>query len=102
MQITIEIPDAMYDGVMFLKENSEIKPNDIAEIPLEVIAKGTPLSTGCWVGIDDFPYDDWECDRCGGQVYGTNAPYEEYKYCPNCGTKMEAQSNDNRGTKRRS
>ena len=46
---------------------------------------------GYWIGIDDYPYDDWECGKCGGQVYRTNAPFEEYKYCPNCGARMEEE-----------
>ena len=44
---------------------------------------------GKWIGIDDYPHEDWECNRCGGIVYETQTPYEEYKYCPNCGAKME-------------
>ena len=49
--------------------------------------------TGHWVEIDDYPHEDFECDCCGGKVYGTEEPYEEYKYCPNCGAKM-AESED--------
>lgn len=45
--------------------------------------------TGHWIEIDDYPHEDFECDCCGGKVYGTEEPYEEYKYCPNCGAKME-------------
>ena len=47
--------------------------------------------TGHWVEIDDYPHEDFECDCCGGKVYGTEEPYEEYKYCPNCGAKMEGE-----------
>lgn len=49
--------------------------------------------TGHWIEIDDYPHEDFECDCCGGKVYGTEEPYEEYKYCPNCGAKM-AESED--------
>ena len=47
--------------------------------------------TGHWVEIDDYPHEDFECDCCGGKVYGTEEPYEEYKYCPNCGAKMKGE-----------
>lgn len=48
----------------------------------------TPLRKGNWVEIDDYPHEDFECSCCGGQVFGTAEPYEEYKYCPNCGAEM--------------
>ena len=47
---------------------------------------------GKWVGIDEYPYEDWECNCCGMVVITGCSdvnPYDEYKYCPNCGTKME-------------
>ena len=38
--------------------------------------------------------DGWECSVCG-KTYHTNVPYfGEYKFCPNCGAKMEAQDAD--------
>lgn len=49
---------------------------------------------GHWIEIDDYPHEDFECDCCGGKVYGTEEPYEEYKYCPNCGAKMEGENNE--------
>ena len=47
--------------------------------------------TGHWVERDDYPHEDFECDCCGRKVYGTEEPYEEYKYCPCCGAKMEGE-----------
>ena len=43
---------------------------------------------GNWVGIDDFPYESWECDRCGCVVENTDDPWNYFHYCPNCGAKM--------------
>ena len=43
---------------------------------------------GTWVGIDDFPHDDWECDHCGCVVENTNDPRNYYNFCPNCGADM--------------
>jgi DNA-directed RNA polymerase subunit RPC12/RpoP len=47
--------------------------------------------TGHWIGIDEEPHEDYECNRCGYAVstYTANIePHTEYKYCPNCGAKM--------------
>ena len=39
---------------------------------------------GHWIGIDDFPYETWECDRCGEIIEVDEPP----NYCPNCGADM--------------
>lgn len=47
---------------------------------------------GRWVGIDEEPYEDYECNKCGYVVSTFTAniePHTEYKYCPNCGAKMQ-------------
>lgn len=47
--------------------------------------------TGHWIGIDEEPHEDYECDKCGYTIstYTANIePHTEYKYCPNCGAKM--------------
>jgi len=38
---------------------------------------------GNWVGIDDFPHEIWECNRCGRIIEG-----DRENYCPNCGASM--------------
>ena len=43
--------------------------------------------TAAWVPIDAEPHDICECNACGWLLY-----YEDktdYKYCPNCGAKMD-------------
>ena len=64
---------------------------DAIEIVEDLPSVQPERAKGLWVEIDDYPHDDWECNKCGGQVYGTNAPYEEYKFCPNCGARMDGE-----------
>lgn len=46
-----------------------------------------------WVGIDDYPFETWECDRCGHIENGDDVQ-ERCHYCPNCGAKMEIEQDD--------
>ena len=61
------------------------------ELVSRIIVAGMPIidpvKRGHWVGIDDFPYETWECDQCGyiHEELGGWVP----KYCPDCGAKME-------------
>ena len=53
--------------------------------------------TGHWVGIDEEPHEDYECDICGYMCSTFTAnikPSEEYKYCPNCGCRMESEGSE--------
>ena len=46
---------------------------------------------GEWIGIDDYPHEDWECSVCGGIFCGNDAFREEAHFCPNCGARMEGE-----------
>ena len=48
-----------------------------------------PEAHGHWVGVDDYPHEDWECDCCGSVFYSNESFPEESHYCPHCGAKME-------------
>ena len=60
---------------------------------VEQLPSVTPqLKTGHWIATDEEPHEDYECDKCGYTIstYTANIePHTEYKYCPNCGAKME-------------
>jgi rubrerythrin len=56
------------------------------------VADVRPVARGTWVGIDDFPHDDWECDHCGCVVENTNDPWNYYHFCPNCGADMREKA----------
>jgi rubrerythrin len=68
-------------------------PHDCAENIRQLPAADVrPVVRGHWIGIDDFPHDDWECDHCGCVVESTNDPWNYYHYCPNCGADMREES----------
>ena len=57
----------------------------------ELPSVAIPNNVGHWIGIDEEPHEDYECDRCGclvGMQTANVSPYEEYKYCPKCGCLM--------------
>lgn len=45
-----------------------------------------PVRRGSWVGIDDEPYEVWECDKCGHIVEREAPP----NFCEECGADMRA------------
>ena len=49
-----------------------------------------PVRHGHWVAIDDYPHEEWECDKCGFVYYEDNDE-PTFKYCPNCGAKMDEE-----------
>lgn len=65
---------------------------------LEGLPPVTPKQrTSVWVGIDQEPHETWECGLCGFVIDGSGCIDPEeyrdiYKYCPNCGAKMEGVS----------
>ena len=93
MKLLIDIPQETYDAIMardwknagwlFSKELKAIHDGKAVE---------AEQRTGHWVAIDEEPHEDYECDRCGYVVSAWTAniePEEVYKYCPNCGAKMQ-------------
>lgn len=66
-----------------------VDTKDIDSIPA---ADVRPVVRGTWVGIDDFPHEDWECDHCGCVVGNTDDPWNYYHFCPNCGADMREES----------
>ena len=53
-----------------------------------VLYGALPIKRGTWIGIDDFPYEDFECSCCGAQMLGDDKIPQEMHYCPNCGADM--------------
>ena len=66
-------------------------------IETEITIEAEPVRHGQWIGISDgdadgYPvYDEWECSECGVVFEDEKPPY---KYCPNCGAKMDINGDD--------
>lgn len=45
---------------------------------------------GHWIGIDEEPHEDWECDNCGFAIWA-DENIEKFHYCPHCGAKMDGK-----------
>ena len=72
MQIVIDIPELMYKNAKKdMLCGSETLVNAIKNG--KVIEQLPPVSVaekvGCWVEIDDEPYEVWECDKCGLELW---------------------------------
>lgn len=55
-----------------------------------------PVRHGRWIdegryGVN-FPHHVWQCSECGDQVTEIDTPW--YRYCPNCGAKMDGKEDD--------
>ena len=76
-QTECDMVDYMIDGIQHLPSVNPQEPK-----------------TGHWIAIDEEPHEDYECDKCGYTISTFTAniePHTEYKYCPNCGAKMESE-----------
>ena len=55
-----------------------------------------PVRHGRWIRVYSrpgvFKYLGWTCDQCGQRTGNEYAP-QWYKFCPNCGAKMDGDDN---------
>jgi hypothetical protein len=77
------------------KVTASDKREQLYELFVEMIERNnmpsvTPQEpkTGHWVGIDEYPHEDYECDNCGVIHTFIDGHTAQYNYCPNCGAKM--------------
>ena len=74
-------------GTRFFPENHVREFHEAYELAMEALRK-TERKRGCWVGIDDEPYETYECDVCGAVYDTVGNTWDLPNYCPNCGAKM--------------
>ena len=57
----------------------------------EEICTIDPVKHGRWKKTEDFPFPEWVCSRCNTLFCGTEEFPKKYKYCPNCGARMDGE-----------
>jgi hypothetical protein len=105
MKLVINIPKAYYE---YLKNTTEIvscqrNAKVLTSVILNAVAKGEPLKkdeinnvapqqkTGRWIGHGGeygLSTIEW-CSNCDFGIDIRESSRNHYKYCPNCGSKME-------------
>ena len=72
-----------------LTERTAFK-HDIADAPT---VDAVPVVHGRWIDEgqygDNFPHHAWRCSECGEHVIEIDTSW--YKYCPNCGARMDKE-----------
>lgn len=73
---------------------------------VEKIIKAAPINEpvkhGHWIHVDELPSGDYfKCSECNNHIFlkfgwkiSFESPADKYKYCPNCGARMENNAND--------
>lgn len=75
------------------QEESRIAVAEIKRLIRETpTVDAEPIKHGHWIGIDDEPWETYECDKCGYITEDIECSYgipNNFKYCPSCGALME-------------
>ena len=95
MKLVIDISEEIFRNVRNIQLSSMFS-DDLHK----AVYNGTPLPKGHWIEytrvVVPEPYNKWEqawhCSECGfgNQEYDETA-WVDWKYCPNCGAKMEVE-----------
>ena len=81
-----ELKSCHFPGAPYVDAGISIAIGKVCDAP----AIEPEHKTGNWVGIDDEPCEDWECNRCGEVV--TNCGYDVLpNFCPHCGADMRGE-----------
>ena len=82
------------ENIRTLNKYYHPEDNDDETLVSEVIGRLNKLhsvtpkeKTAAWVPVDDEPHEIYECNACGWLLYEVDT--EDFKYCPNCGARME-------------
>ena len=77
------------------REYSECVQYAVEKMPT---VDAVPVRHGRWIRVYSrpgvFKYLGWTCDQCGQRTGNEYAP-QWYKFCPNCGARMDGKGNGN-------
>lgn len=106
--------DALVENIKSeIDDDKEIYPDDKTSIVfragmktvIRIVKNQDTVDTvkhGHWVHVDELPSGDYfKCSECNNHIFlkfgwkvSFESPADKYKYCPNCGTRMENNAND--------
>lgn len=102
-KIIIEISDEAFDCIKDRYADGEMPDDEsVFDTTLYAIANGTEVKQGHWeyVQYDGNPnIGNWHCSECNRIVCGAITaanPVYAYKYCPECGAKMQEVEDGNK------
>ena len=62
-----------------------------------IAADVAPVKHGHWIPLDDY-FEDAQCSECGDALVIGDCSFNDfcecYKFCPNCGAKMDGGDNE--------
>ena len=67
----------------------EFVPDSILDEALDMAIKALERSTGHWINYNTPCFS--ECSECSHPFDWADNCMEDWKYCPNCGAKMESE-----------
>ena len=76
------------------KPHPDYKVLNAIRIALSALNKQVPMKpelTGDGYADGSIVYDTWTCPRCGTDY---EVEYDDYKYCPECGQKIDWEDNE--------
>ena len=81
-----ELTEDFKDGISTILEMMKTAPT----------VDAVPVVHGRWIRVYSrpgvFKYLGWTCDQCGQRTGNEYAP-QWYKFCPNCGARMDGDGN---------
>lgn len=90
MELIIDIDEELYEDAVNDMERDTLS---LGIYLIERVKNGKPLKTGHWIMQGLSPYEGFiRCSECDA-VYDIK---RVFKYCPNCGAKMEGENNATR------
>lgn len=82
------------EEVLLAVMNAGCPANTIEAIMSVPTAEVEPVRHGKWIGASISGIDHYRCTECGEYIESVWTSNFDYRYCPNCGARMDGGSND--------
>lgn len=91
----IERERARHECKNFFKGDEKAQDDCESLLCMLPAADVAPVGRGHWLDVGCYDIGFWQCSCCGFLSEAIAAP-KLYKYCPNCGKKMETNNYEER------